>query len=459
MEPREAEELIGLQKAYFHSGKTLPVAARKEALCRLRKAIDDNEEAICEALYQDLGKSRSESYMCEVGLARSEISYMIKHVGRYAKEKRVPTPLANFPSASIVKPTPYGCVLIMSPWNYPFLLTIDPLADALAAGNTAVLKPSAYSPHTSAVIQKIIESCFPREYVAVVNGGRAENACLMGMPFDEIFFTGSRSVGREVMAQAASRLTPVVLELGGKSPCIVDKTANLSLAAKRIVFGKYLNCGQTCIAPDFIYCDAEVSDTLIKEIKKQIRLQYGENPLENETYGKIINQKHFNRLCGLMEKDKVVYGGGSSAEQLKIEPTVMAPVSFDDPIMGEEIFGPILPILTYEKFQDAVEKLRSMPSPLACYIFSTDWENIACVKNMIPFGGGCINDVVVHLATSELGFGGVGESGMGMYHGKTGFDAFTHYKSILKNQNLLDLPIRYQPYNRFRDMLVRMFVR
>lgn len=459
MQKETIHNIVEKQKAYFLTGATLNVEERIKNLKKLHEAVVNNEEKLRAALKKDLGKSAFESDMCEVRLTESEISYMISHTKRFSKDKSVYTPLSHFHSHSYVHYTPYGNVLIMSPWNYPFLLTIDPLADALAAGNTAVLKPSAYSPHTSAVIQKIIESCFPREYVAVVNGGRAENACLMGMPFDEIFFTGSKSVGREVMAQAASRLTPVVLELGGKSPCIVDKTANLSLAAKRIVFGKYLNCGQTCIAPDFIYCDAEVSDTLIEEIKKQIRLQYGENPLENETYGKIINQKHFNRLCGLMEKDKVVYGGGSSAEQLKIEPTVMAPVSFDDPIMGEEIFGPILPILTYEKFQDAVEKLRSMPSPLACYIFSTDWKNIACVKNMIPFGGGCINDVVVHLATSELGFGGVGESGMGMYHGKTGFDAFTHYKSILKNQNLLDLPIRYQPYNRFRDMLVRMFVR
>ncbi len=455
----EAQELLNQQKKYFQSGATLKVSARKEALRRLRDVITQYEDTLCEALFQDLGKSRYESYMCEIGLVKSEISHMLRHIGSYAREKTVPTPLVNFISRSYVKPSPYGCVLIMSPWNYPFLLTITPLVDALAAGNTAVLKPSAYSPHTSLAIKEMIESCFPQEYVAVVTGGRAENQCLLDLPFDYIFFTGSTSVGREVAAKAAARLIPVTLELGGKSPCIVDKSAKIALAAKRIVFGKYINCGQTCVAPDYIYCDAAVKDRLIGELKKQIKAQYGEHPLEDPHYGKIINEKHFNRLCRLLDKDKTVIGGECSRERMQIAPTVMDEVSWEDPVMGEEIFGPILPVLTYENLEEVVERLRSMPAPLALYLFSSKQKNISYVTQRILFGGGCINDTLVHLATSSMGFGGVGASGMGAYHGKRGFDTFTHYKSILDKKTYLDLPIRYRPYGDFKDSIIRMFVK
>lgn len=455
----KAQELLDQQKKYFESGATLKVSARKAALRYLWDAVTHFEDALCEALFQDLGKSRYESYMCEIGLVKSEISHMLRNIGSYAREKRVPTPLVNFISRSYEKPSPYGCVLIMSPWNYPFLLTITPLVDALAAGNTAVLKPSAYSPHVTLAMKEMIESCFSQEYVAVVTGGRAENQCLLEMQFDYILFTGSTSVGREVAAKAAARLIPVTLELGGKSPCIVDKSADIALTAKRIVFGKYINCGQTCVAPDYIYCDAAVRDRLVKELKKQIEAQYGAHPLEDPHYGKIINEKHFDRLCRLLDKDKIVIGGEYSRERMQIAPTVMDRVSWEDPVMGEEIFGPILPVLTYENLKEAAQKIRSMPAPLALYFFSSERKNISYVTERIPFGGGCINDTLVHLATSSMGFGGVGASGMGAYHGKRGFDTFSHYKSILDKKTYLDLPIRYRPYGKCKDSIIRMFVK
>lgn len=455
----DTKTILENQRSFFYTGATLPVAFRKKALKDLRNAIDRYEDRICDALKKDLGKSRSESYMCEIGLVKSEISYMLKHISAFAKEKRVATPLAQYISRSFKKPSPYGCVLIVSPWNYPILLTLDPLVDALAAGNTVVIKPSAYSPHTSEVIKELIESCFKSEYVAVVTGGRAENAQLFGMDFNYIFFTGSGNVGREVLRQAAERLIPVTLELGGKSPCIVDETANIPLAARRIVFGKYTNCGQTCVAPDYIYCAKSIKDRLIGEIKKQIALQYGEDPLKNENYGKIINEKHFDRLQGLMDEKKIVYGGSTDKDRLRICPTIMDRVGWNDPVMGEEIFGPVLPVLTYSSIDEVIEQVRQRPEPLALYIFSSNRKNIARFKEELSFGGGCINDTLIHLATSAMGFGGVGASGMGAYHGKQGFDTFTHYKSMVDKKTILDLPMRYQPFTTFKDKLVRMFVK
>lgn len=459
MEKQEIQEIIRKQREYFESGATLPVSARKAALRKLYTAIEEKEKLLCAALKKDLGKSSSESYMSEIGLVKSEITYMLRHVGRFAREKRVPTPLAQYVSRSFEKPSPYGCVLIMSPWNYPFLLTIEPLVDAIAAGNTAVLKPSAYAPCTAKAMTELVESCFEPEFVAVVNGGRAENTCLLEMKFDYIFFTGGKVVGREVMRRAAEHLTPVTLELGGKSPCIVDRTANIPLAAKRIVFGKFLNCGQTCVAPDYIYCDEAVREKLLQEIGRQIRLQYGEMPLENEDYGKIINQKHYDRICGLIDEKKTVVGGEKDPVAQRIAPTVMDRVTWEDAVMGEEIFGPVLPVLTYRSLEDAVKKIRSMPCPLALYIFSSDKKNISYVRERVSFGGGCINDTLIHLATSAMGFGGVGESGMGSYHGKHGFETFTHRKSIVDKKTFLDLPMRYQPYTGWKDKMIQMFVK
>ena len=454
------DEILESQRRYFRSGATLPVSFRIEMLKKLRNAVEKYENEIGEALRKDLGKSDHEGFMCETGLVKSEISYMIRHTRRFASKHRVYTPLAQFASSSYKKPCPYGNVLIMSPWNYPFLLTIDPLADAIAAGNTAIVKPSAYSPATSAVIAKMLSECFSPEYIAVVTGGRKENVALLDKKFDFVFFTGSQNVGKEVLRHTAETLTPAVLELGGKSPCIVDSTAKLKLAAKRIVFGKYLNCGQTCVAPDYILCHQSVREKLIEEVCTQIKKQYGEDPLTNPDYGKIINEKHFDRICGLLDKDKIVLGGRYSRESLQLEPTVMDHVTWEDAVMQEEIFGPIMPILTFDSFDEIYSMLAGKPKPLALYLFSEDKQRIKEVTERCSYGGGCINDTIIHLATSEMGFGGVGESGMGSYHGKDGFEIFSHAKSIVDKKTWMDLPMRYQPYKKgLYGKLLHLFLR
>lgn len=456
---QEILQLIQKQKKYYDSGATLPISKRLNTLKKLQNSIKKHEEDIQRALFQDLGKSSFESYMCETGLTLSELSYMIRHLRYFAKEKKVPTPISQFPAKSTKKPSPYGTVLVMSPWNYPFLLSMEPLIDAVAAGNTVILKPSAYSSHTSLIIEHIIRECFDPSYAAVVTGGHNENAALLNQHFDYIFFTGSQHVGKEVLKKASAFLTPVTLELGGKSPCIVDETADLKLAAKRIVFGKFLNCGQTCVAPDYIYCDKKIKDQLIRQLILQIQKQFSEQPLKNANYGKIINKKHFERILNLIEPSKIVYGGESDPASFKIAPSIMDNVSFEDPIMQEEIFGPVLPVLTYESTEQAIQQLHSMPHPLALYLFTSNKEAVHCFFSRIGFGGGCVNDVVIHLATSEMGFGGFGESGMGSYHGKAGFDTFTHYKSIVNKKTWLDLPMRYQPYTNLYKKIIRMFLR
>lgn len=460
MEQQQISALVGYQRAFFESGKTLCVCYRKQALQKLYAAILSREKELTDALQKDLGKSDFEGYMCEIGMVLDEISYMLKHIDSFAKERRVHTPLAQFSSRSYVKPSPYGVTLIMSPWNYPLLLTLDPLVDALAAGNTAVVKPAAYAPATAQAIKELLNSTFPDEYVAVVTGGRAENACLLDQKFDYIFFTGSKGVGIEVMKKAAEHLTPVTLELGGKSPCIVDETANLALAARRIAFGKYLNCGQTCVAPDYVLCHASVRDRFAELLKAEITRQYGEAPLQNHDYGHIVNQKHFERVGSLIDKEKTVHGGGSNPATLQIEPTVMTNVTWEDAVMGEEIFGPVLPILTYESIDEVIQTVNSHDRPLALYLFSSNKKTIRRVTSKCTFGGGCINDVIIHLATAHMGFGGVGESGMGAYHGKVGFDTFSHKKSIVDKKTWIDLPMRYQPYNRGHyAKLLRMFLK
>lgn len=488
MQEQEIRTIIEEQRQCFQSGATLDVEVRVAALQKLKVCIIKYEAEINAALKKDLGKSSMESYMCETGMVLSELTYMIKHVRKFAKEQTVMTPLAQFASRSYKKPSPYGVVLVMSPWNYPFLLTMDPLVDAIAAGNTVVVKPSAYSPYTTEIVKKILEECFDKKFVAVVTGGRAENKCLLEAHFDYIFFTGSQNVGKEVMRHAAEHLTPVTLELGGKSPCVVEKTADIKLAAKRIVFGKFLNCGQTCVAPDYIYCDPAIKDQLVEELKHQVKKQFGKEPLANKNYGKIINGKHFERLLGLMnvprsawegigeaarevlgnsgrgEKvgeggPRIVLGGDFDKKSLKIAPTIMDNMTFEDAVMQEEIFGPILPVLTYDSFGSAIEKINSMAHPLALYVFTNDKQAAEEITSRCGFGGGCINDVIIHLATSEMGFGGFGESGMGSYHGKYGFDTFTHYKSIVDKKTWIDLPMRYQPYKKIYDKMVHMFLK
>ena len=457
---KDINNILEQQKKFFFFFSNLSVDFRIEMLKKLKNALKLYEKEIASALNADLGKSDFESFMCETGQALSDIGYMIKNVRRFSKEKTVRTPMSQFAARSYLKPSPYGNVLIMSPWNYPILLTIDPIADAIAAGNTVIVKPSAYSPATSALLEKMLGEIFQPEYIAVVTGGRKENAALLDQKFDLIFFTGSQNVGKEVLRHAAEHLTPAVLELGGKSPCIVDDTAKIKLAAKRIVFGKFLNCGQTCVAPDYVLCRRSVKDELLREIILQIKAQFGENPLENPDYGKIVNEKHFDRVCSLIDAQKVVWGGKSDRAHLKIEPTVLDNVTWEDAVMQEEIFGPIMPVLTFEKTEDIFSLLADKQKPLALYMFSENRENIRAVTERCSFGGGCINDTIIHLATSEMGFGGVGESGMGAYHGKAGFDAFSHTKSIVDKKTWVDMPVRYQPYKRgSSDKMLHMLLK
>lgn len=459
MTEQEIKDILQQQNHFFSSGKTIPAEFRLKQLESLKEAMIRHEADLAAALKEDLGKSRMESYMCEIGLTLSELTWMQKHLRSLMRSKRVSTPAAQFAAKSFRSPSPYGTVLIMSPWNYPVLLTLDPLIDAIAAGNTAVVKPSAYAPCTFDVMKTMIEECFPAHYVAVVDGGRAENQALLQQRFDMIFFTGGKTVGREVLRHAAEYLTPVTLELGGKSPCIVDSTAKIRLAAKRIVFGKYLNCGQTCVAPDYILCDKRIRDELITAILAEIEKQFGKEPLKNPNYGKIINEKHFERILGLINGEKLVYGGQSEPESLRIAPTVLNNITWDDAVMGEEIFGPLLPILTFDTLDEALDTVESHPHPLALYFFSEDKAAQKKVLDTCRFGGGCINDTIIHLATSDMPFGGVGESGMGSYHGKVGFETFSHYRSIVDKKTWMDLPIRYQKYTGLKEKMLRMFLK
>ena len=459
MTEQEIKDILQQQNHFFSSGKTIPAEFRLKQLESLKEAMIRHEADLAAALKEDLGKSRMESYMCEIGLTLSELTWMQKHLRSLMRSKRVSTPAAQFAAKSFRSPSPYGTVLIMSPWNYPVLLTLDPLIDAIAAGNTAVVKPSAYAPCTFDVMKTMIEECFPAHYVAVVDGGRAENQALLQQRFDMIFFTGGKTVGREVLRHAAEYLTPVTLELGGKSPCIVDSTAKIRLAAKRIVFGKYLNCGQTCVAPDYILCDKRIRDELITAVLAEIEKQFGKEPLKNPNYGKIINEKHFERILGLINGEKLVYGGQSEPESLRIAPTVLNNITWDDAVMGEEIFGPLLPILTFDTLDEALDTVESHPHPLALYFFSEDKAAQKKVLDTCRFGGGCINDTIIHLATSDMPFGGVGESGMGSYHGRVGFETFSHYRSIVNKKTWMDLPIRYQKYTRLKEKMMRMFLK
>ena len=452
------EKIVERQRKFFSTDRTKELRFRLEALNRLEMSIKEHEEDINAALKKDLNKSAFESYMTEVGMTLAELSYVKKNLPFWNMKNWKLSPLAQFHADSFTVSEPYGVVLVMSPWNYPFMLCMEPLIGAIAAGNCCVLKPSAYAPTVSKVVSDVIRDAFPGKYVAVVEGGRKENTELLEQRFDYIFFTGSQAVGKEVMAHAAKHLTPVTLELGGKSPCIVDETANIKLAARRIVFGKYLNCGQTCVAPDYVYCAASVKDALVDEMKKQIRKQFGDDPLANADYGRIVNEKHFRRLIGLIDPTKVVAGGECDSTLLQIAPTIMDQVTFEDAVMQEEIFGPILPVMTFHSLDAVISQTNRREHPLALYMFTESKANADRVMTNCGFGGGCINDTVIHLATSEMGFGGFGESGMGAYHGKTGFDTFSHYKSIVDKKTWMDLPMRYQPYNKVFDFLIRLFM-
>ena len=438
--------LVARQRAFFRTGATLDLSFRLEALAKLDRALEEGEEELLSALKADLNKSAGEGYQCEVGMLRAELSHVRRHLPRWVKPRPVRPSLAQFPGSCRVYREPYGMTLIMAPWNYPLLLSLEPLIGALAAGNCCLLKPSAYAPASSAVLQKLLSACFPPDYVAVVEGGRAENQALLEEKFDYIFFTGGTAVGRQVMEKAAAHLTPVTLELGGKSPCLVDATAKLDLAAKRIAFGKLLNAGQTCVAPDYLLVHASVKEDLVERLKHWCSALYGPDPLSNPDYVSIINQKHFDRLLGLMDREKVIFGGESDPDRRKIQPTLMDRVTPNDPVMGEEIFGPILPILSFDHLSQAVDFIRSRPRPLALYLFSEDRAVRREILRTVPFGGGCVNDTILHLASSRLPFGGVGNSGMGAYHGKYSFDTFSHTKGIFQASTAVDMPLRYPPY-------------
>lgn len=453
----ELSQLTARQRAFFESGATRPLVFREKALRDLRSAVLAREEDIAAALLADLHKHHSESYMCETGLVLDEIGYHLKHLPNWMRPQRVRTPLAQFPGQSLRVPEPHGRVLILSPWNYPLLLTLSPLIGAISGGNCAVVKPSAYAPATSALVAELLSSTFPEEYIAVVEGGRAENQALLREKFDYIFFTGSPMVGRQVMEAAAKHLTPVTLELGGKSPVIVDKSADIALAAKRIAFGKVLNGGQTCVAPDYLLIHSSVKEAFVASYANALEEFFPGGDWSQLPH--IINEKHYRRLCALLEGQTVLLGGSCDNALRRITPTLLDEPALDCPVMEEEIFGPILPVISFDELEECISLIRSRPKPLALYLFTRDKAVEERIFNTCSFGGGCVNDVVVHLATPHMPFGGVGESGMGCYHGKASFDAFSHHRSILRKANWLDLPMRYHPYTPQRLGIIKKFLK
>ncbi len=450
-------------RAAFDSGLTRPLAFRKQALVQLRDALRANEDRILEALTADLGKSAFEGYATELGLVYDEISTCLSRLGRWAKPKRVPTPLAHFTASSKVYPQPYGVVLVLSPWNYPLQLALVPIVDAIAAGNCVALKPSRESAHASEVMLSILEQAFPDEFVCGFPGSRSMNDWLLEAKWDKIFFTGSPRIGRTIMAAAARDLTPITLELGGKSPCIVHADANLRRAGERIAWGKGLNCGQTCVAPDYILAHESVVDDLVVELRRSFTAYYTDDALTCDWWPHMINKKHFGRVLGLIEnrgeRTAVAFGGGFDESTLRIEPTVMIGVTLDDAVMGEEIFGPVLPIVPYRDLDEAFAVVRTFPTPLATYVFSESREVQQRVIQELPFGGGCVNDTVVHLANNHMGFGGLGNSGMGAYHGKAGFDCFTHMKSALAKPTWCDVPVRNMPPASWKNKVIHLLMR
>lgn len=441
------------QKEYFQSGATLPPKFRLAQLRSLYRGIKRFEPQILEALRSDLGKSAEESYMSEIGMCLTEIRHTARHLREWSRPQRVPTPLMHFPGSSRIVREPRGVCLIIAPWNYPFLLAVGPMIPAIAAGNCVTLKPSEYAPATSAVLEKTLDVCFEGRFCRTVTGGAEVSAAETARPYDMIFFTGSTAVGRKVMAAAAQNLTPVVLELGGKSPCIVDETADLPVAAARIIWGKCLNSGQTCVAPDYVLVARSRKDALIREMQKAICRFYGEDPCENSAYPRIVNERHFDRLAAMLPEDPAV-GGRVDRESFKIEPTLIETTLNDQsPLMTEEIFGPLLPIMPYDNIHEALGYILSRPRPLALYLFSRNRKLQRRVVETIPFGGGCINDTISHITAPYLPFGGTGDSGMRAYHGRYGYETFTHAKSILSKPFRPDLPVRYPPLTGKLDLL------
>ncbi len=448
--------LVNAQREYFMKGTTLDHSFRLAALQKLADAIVEMEPEIIAALTADLNKSEIEGFMTEIGTVQSEIKHAIKNLTKWMRKSRVKTPLILFPAKCYDVSEPFGVALIMSPWNYPFMLSISPLVGAIAAGNCAVIKPSAYAPAVANAVEKLIKRCFAPQHCAVVSGSRKENTELLAQRFDYIFFTGSVAVGRIVMEAASKHLCPVTLELGGKSPAIVDETADIDLAAKRLVFGKYMNAGQTCVAPDYVMVHKTKKQQLIEKLRHHITHCYPKDVSGVVIdYPRIVNQKHFERLCGLMQGESVIIGGAVDRGRLSIEPTVLDNVSLSAPIMREEIFGPLLPIIEYERLDDVIDEIRRRPKPLALYFFSSNKTAWRRIEKTVSFGGGCVNDCLLHVSSPYLPFGGVGESGMGRYHGKAGFETFSHYKSIVNKATKMDLAVRYRPYDEKKKKIIR----
>ncbi|EPB8193642.1 aldehyde dehydrogenase [Clostridium perfringens] len=441
-------EKINKQREYFSTGETKDINFRIEKLKKLRDVLKSEEEKIFEALKKDLMKSSFESYVTEVAMVYDEINMHIKNIKKWSKKRRVKTPLVQFHAKSFIQLEPYGVVLIIGPFNYPFMLTMDPLIGAIAAGNTAVIKPSESAPETSKILKEILEKVFDEKYVLHVNPERGKEVVeeLLKEKFDYIFFTGSATVGKIVMKAASQYLTPVTLELGGKSPCIIDKDCKLELAARRIVWGKLLNSGQTCVAPDYLYVHKDIEEEFIKKLEEEIKNQFGDNPLESKDYSKMVNEREFNRVLSYIDKEKLVFGGNYNRKTFQIEPTILKNVTWNDPVMEREIFGPIFPILPFENLDEVIRLVNSKDKPLAIYYFSEDKNKIEKVLNSTSSGGVTINDTLVHVSSSYLPFGGVGNSGMGEYHGKYSFDLFSNKKGIMNRKTFLDLKIRYAPF-------------
>ncbi len=454
----EVKQMLQAHREYYATGETRKIDFRIGALKRFKTAIQKNEKEILDALYQDLGKNEFEAYTTEVGFILDSLNYFIKNIRRWAKPKRVRASIHQFPSRNYVCYEPYGTVLVIGPFNYPFQLLLEPLIGALAAGNCAVLKPSEATPTVSALVKRLVKETFDEKYVSVVEGQREVTGALIHGAFDYIFFTGSVAVGKIVMEAASKNLVPVTLELGGKSPTIVDKSAKLDIAAKRIIWGKLLNTGQTCIAPDYVLVHREIKETFIQKLKDAIAAFYGEDASKSRDYGRIVNGRQFDRLRRIIERDqeKIIYGGRFDRGSLYIEPTLFHQVTWQDAVMEEEIFGPLLPIMEYEDIHDAIAMINDRPKPLALYLFTEDQAVENKVLNRIPFGGGCVNDTIFHVTSPRMPFGGIGSSGIGSYHGKESFETFSHRKSILKRTTLMDISLVFPPYGKKLALIRRL---
>lgn len=457
---QDVEIVLKNHKQFFSSEKTLDINFRINSLKKLKKAIKLYQKQIFDALYKDLGKSEFESYTTEVGFVLSSIDYTLKNIKKWSKYKKVSTPIHLFPTKSYIINEPYGTVLIMGPYNYPFQLLIEPLIGSIAAGNCTVLKPSEISPNVSRVIKELIEVTFERKYISCIEGSIETNTSLINSKFDYIFFTGSVSVGKIVMKAASENLTPVTLELGGKSPVIVDKTADVKVSARRIIWGKTMNAGQTCVAPDYIVVHEDIKDMLIDEMKISVKEFYGENVIDSKDFGRIINNRHFNRLKSILEKDKdkIIFGGRYEENQKYIEPTFLDINSFESASMEEEIFGPILPIITYKDLDIVITEINKREKPLALYLFTKDKEIGSRVLRKISSGGVSINDTISHIINPELPFGGVGNSGIGSYHGKYSFDTFSHKKSVISKSSNINITLAYPPYNKKKLNAIKKFL-